>query len=293
MDFLTESPLVLDGGLATELRSWGHDLSDSLWSARLLIDEPAALVAAHRAFYEAGASVVTTATYQASFEGFAAHGIDHSTTERLLRLGVEVAAAARAELAADGRQRWVAASVGPYGALLADGSEYRGRYGLSVSELADWHRPRLEVLAGSGADLLACETVPDAVEAAALTVALADVDVPAWITYSIEGARTRGGEPLDEAFAVAAECPSVVAVGVNCSAPADVGPAIAVARAVTNKPIVVYPNSGESWTGDWSGPSRFSVELAAEWVTEGAWAVGGCCRVTRSDIADLARVVGA
>ncbi|GLW89525.1 homocysteine S-methyltransferase [Actinokineospora globicatena] len=285
-----DSPTVLDGGLASELRAWGHDMSDHLWSARLLLDEPAALTAAHTAFFEAGATIVTTATYQASFEGFAARGLARDDAERVLRLGVEVAVAARAGFT-DGVDRWVAASVGPYGAALADGSEYRGRYGLSVADLVDWHLPRLRVLAGARPDILACETVPDAVEAEALGVALAEVDVPAWITYTVEGDRTRAGQPLDEAFAVAAASPSVTAVGVNCSAPDDIGPAIATARSVTDKPIVVYPNSGESWTGTWSGPSRFSVDLAAQWVAAGARVVGGCCRVTRSDIAALARAL--
>ncbi|MBM7773953.1 homocysteine S-methyltransferase [Actinokineospora baliensis] len=287
MDFLTGSPVILDGGLASELRAWGHDMSDALWSARMLVDEPGVLTAAHLAFFQAGASIATTATYQASFEGFAARGIDRAGAERLMRLGVEVAIAARTSLS-----QWVAASVGPYGAFLADGSEYRGRYGMSVSALADWHRPRLEVLASARPDILACETVPDMVEAQALAVALTEVDVPAWVAYTIDGDRTRAGQPLAEAFDAAAASPSVAAVGVNCSSPTDIGPAIAVARSVTDKPIIVYPNSGESWTGDWSGPSRFSVDLAAEWVAAGAQVVGGCCRVTPADIADLARAVG-
>lgn len=286
-------PLVLDGGLATELQAHGHDLSDHLWSARLLADDPAAIVAVHRAFYVAGAVIATTASYQASFGGFAApRGIGHDHAVALLRRSVELANAARAELADDGRARWVAASVGPYGAALADGSEYRGRYGLSVPELADWHRPRLEVLAGSGPDVLALETVPDMVEAEALVTAVTGLGVPAWLTYTIAGNRTRAGQPLADAFAVVAGAPEIVAVGVNCCTPADVAPAIAVARAVTGKPVIVYPNSGEGWDGHhWVGPSTFTAELATGWVVDGAHAVGGCCRVTPADIAELARVL--
>ena len=136
-------PLVLDGGLATELEARGHGLSGALWSARLLADDPDAIVAAHRAYFRAGADVATTASYQASFTGFAAHGIGPEQTARLLRRSVSLARSARATLT-DGRRRWIAASVGPYGAALADGSEYRGRYGLSVAALNGWHRPRLE-----------------------------------------------------------------------------------------------------------------------------------------------------
>jgi homocysteine S-methyltransferase len=283
--------LVLDGGLATELEARGHDLSGALWSARLLADDPDAIVAAHRAFFAAGAEVATTASYQASFSGFAAAGIAHAETARLLRRSVALARAARDGFS-DDRRRWVAASVGPYGAALADGSEYRGRYGLGVAELAVWHRPRLEVLAAAGADLLALETVPDAVEAEALVAALDGLDVPAWLSYSISGSRTRAGQPLVEAFAVVADAPQVVAVGVNCCDPADVDAAIAVARSVTGKPVVVYPNSGEDWDavrGRWTGRPRFSAADAAGWVARGAAAVGGCCRVGPAQIAAVAR----
>jgi homocysteine S-methyltransferase len=282
---------VLDGGLATELEARGHDLADPLWSARLLADAPEAVVAAHIAFFRAGAQVATTASYQASFPGFAARGVGPAGTAELLRRSVELARQARAAVAGDGCCRWVAASVGPYGAALADGSEYRGRYGLTVAELAEWHRPRLEVLVAAGPDLLALETVPDADEARALAAALGGSPVPAWLSYSVDGARTRAGQPLAEAFAVVADVPEIVAVGVNCCDPADVAPAIATARAVTGKPVLAYPNSGERWDAArrrWVGPSRYSAGQARRWVDAGAAAVGGCCRVTPSDIAALA-----
>ena len=157
---------MTDGGLATALEARGHDLSDALWSARLLIDDPGEITAVHLAFFRAGADIATTAGYQASFDGLAARGIDRAGAERLLRRSVELARDA-AEALVDGRTRWVAASVGPYGAALADGSEYRGRYGLSVAALRTWHRPRLEVLAEAGPDVLALETVPDVDEAEA------------------------------------------------------------------------------------------------------------------------------
>lgn len=203
---LADGPLVLDGGLSNQLAAAGHDLSDELWSARLLADAPQALVAAHRAYYAAGAQVVITASYQASFEGFARRGIGHREAARLLASSVELA---REAAAADGpgRPRWVAASVGPYGAVLADGSEYRGRYGLSVAELERFHRPRVEALAAAGPDVLALETVPDADEAVALLRAIRGLGVPAWLSYSIAGTRTRAGQPLEEAFALAAEAP--------------------------------------------------------------------------------------
>ena len=167
-----DTVLVADGGLATELEARGNDVSGSLWSARLLMDAPEEVRDAHLAFFRAGAVIATSASYQASFEGFARRGLGRREAAGLMRRSVDLARSARAEMSGDGRTRWVAASVGPYGAALADGSEYRGRYGLSVRELAAWHRPRLEVLAEAGPDVLALETVPDIDEAEALMAAI-------------------------------------------------------------------------------------------------------------------------
>jgi homocysteine S-methyltransferase len=280
--------LIADGGLATELEARGHDLSDALWSARLLVDAPQEITAVHMAFFRAGAMIATTASYQASFDAFAASGINRDDTVRLLRRSVELAKTARDEVGVAGRQ--VAASVGPYGAALADGSEYRGRYGLSVAQLQDWHRPRLEVLADAGADVLALETIPDVEEAEALVNLVRSLGVPAWLSYTIDGAHTRAGQPLADAFAVAVGVPEIVAVGVNCCAPDDVLPAIKRARE-TGKPVIVYPNSGERWDSAqraWVGPSRFSPRLAVQWAAAGARVIGGCCRVRPADIAELA-----
>ena len=219
-----DTVLITDGGLATELEARGHDLSDDLWSARLLVDAPEEIVAVHCAFFRAGASIATTASYQASFDGFAERGISRNDAVRLLRRSVELAMDARDQV---GGQRWVAASVGPYGAALANGEEYVGRYGLSVAQLADWHRPRLEILADARADVLALETVPDIDEAEALVGLVHELGVPSWLSYTIAGATTRAGQPLADAFAVAAGVPEIVAVGVNCCAPADVENAVA------------------------------------------------------------------
>jgi homocysteine S-methyltransferase len=283
-----DTVLITDGGLATELEARGHDLSDDLWSARLLVDAPEEIVAVHCAFFRAGASIATTASYQASFDGFAERGIGQNDAARLFRRSVELAQAARDEM---GGQRWVAASVGPYGAALANGEEYVGRYGLTVSQLADWHRPRLEILADADADVLALETVPDVDEAEALVGLVHELGVPAWLSYTIAGTTTRAGQPLADAFAVAAGVPEIVAVGVNCCAPDDVEHAIEVARATTGKPVIVYPNSGEKWDGErrtWIGESGWSADLAPRWAAAGALIIGGCCRVRPDDIASLA-----
>lgn len=287
---------VLDGGLSNALAARGHDLSDDLWTARLLRDAPDEIAAVHRAYFAAGASVATTASYQASVPGFVAAGVDRAEAEALLRRSVSLAREVVGELATDGRERRVAASVGPYGAVLADGSEYRGRYGVSARDLREFHLPRVELLAAAGPDLLAVETIPDADEAAVLVDVLDQVGVPAWLSFSVDGLHTRAGQPLEEAFAVAASCASLVAVGVNCCRPDDVLPALEVARAVTGRPGVAYPNSGQGWdsgTHTWTGGTSYDVGLAPGWVAAGATYVGGCCQVGPSDIAALAEVLAA
>ena len=287
-----DAVLISDGGLATELEARGHDLSDDLWSARLLSEDPAEIVAVHEAYFNAGAQIATTSSYQASFEGFARRGIDRAGADRLMRRSIELAKTARDSAPAPA---WVAASVGPYGAMLAHGEEYVGRYGLSVAELTAWHRPRLDVLTAAGPDVLALETIPDSDEAEALVGLAAEYGLPAWLSYTIDGDRTRAGQPLEEAFAVAADVPEIVAVGVNCCAPADVLGAVETARRVTGKPVIVYPNSGEVWDGEnrvWVGTAGMDTALAADWVAAGARIVGGCCRVRPDDIAAMAAAIG-
>ncbi|MFD9609070.1 homocysteine S-methyltransferase [Streptomyces sp. NPDC059083] len=285
--------LVLDGGLSNQLEAQGCDLSDALWSARLLADGPEQIEAAHTAYVRAGARVLITSSYQATFEGFARRGAGREEAARLLARSVELA---RSAGEAVGEEVWVAASVGPYGAMLADGSEYRGRYGLTVGALERFHRPRIEVLAAAGPDVLALETVPDADEAEALLRVAEGCGVPVWLSYTVEGGRTRAGQDLAEAFAVAAGNDQVVAVGVNCCDPAEAGDAVELAVAVTGKPAVVYPNSGERWDArarGWSGDMAFDPERALAWAGAGARLVGGCCRVGPETIGALAGTLAA
>lgn len=286
---VAEGAVVLDGGLSNQLEAQGCDLSDALWSARLLADDPGQIEAAHAAYVRAGAQVLITSSYQANFEGFARRGVAREEAAGLLARSVELARGAGA--AAEG-EVWVAASVGPYGAMLADGSEYRGRYGLSVRELERFHRPRIEALAAAGPDVLALETVPDMDEAQALLGAVEGCGVPVWLSYSITGERTRAGQELAQAFALAAGRDDVIAVGVNCCEPADADAAVELAVAVTGKPVVVYPNSGERWDAaerGWRGRTTYDPARVRDWLAAGARLVGGCCRVGPREIAELAR----
>jgi len=290
---LVEGPLILDGGLATQLEAQGADLRSALWSARLLADDPDAIVAAHRAYFAAGAQIATTASYQASMSGFAGIGLERSAAEGLIRRSVELAQRARSECG-DDRQRWIAGSVGPYGAALADGSEYRGDYGVSVAELREWHRPRIALLAEAGADLLALETIPCLAEVEALLAEVDGTGVSCWLSLTCAGDQTRAGESASEAFAMARDVAEVVAVGVNCLDPADALRLVRSATELSGRPAVVYPNSGEQWDAEaraWTGSASFAAEDVQAWVDAGARLIGGCCRVGPSAIAAISTIV--
>ncbi|MCX5340105.1 homocysteine S-methyltransferase [Streptomyces atratus] len=288
-----EGTVLLDGGHSNQLEAQGCDLSDALWSARLLADGPGQIEAAHTAYVRAGAQVLITASYQATFEGFEERGIGRAHAAELFARSVRLA---RRAAGAVEREIWVAASVGPYGAMLADGSEYRGRYGLSVRELERFHRPRVEALAAAGPDVLALETVPDIDEAEALLRAVEGCGLPVWLSYSVAGDRTRAGQSLETAFALASGQDRVLAVGVNCCDPADADRAVRAAAEVAGKPVVVYPNSGERWDAggrEWAGAPTFEPGRVRAWQDAGARLVGGCCRVGPETIAELAGLLGA
>jgi homocysteine S-methyltransferase len=293
-DALTIGPVVLDGGLATQLESQGHNLDSALWSARLLHDDPDAIVQAHLAYFLAGAQVATTASYQASIGGFAQADISQADAAQLIRRSVRLAEQARARFD-DGNERWVAGSIGPYGAALADGSEYRGDYDLTVEELRSWHRPRIELLAEAGVDILALETIPCLAEVEAL---LAEIDgnrQPCWLSITCAADRTRAGEAAAEAFSLARDVEEIVAVGVNCIDPADAHALVRIASESSGKPVVVYPNSGEHWDASaraWIGPATFQARDVEDWISNGACLVGGCCRVGPTEIRAVRDLVG-
>ena len=292
--------VLLDGALATELERRGADLNDPLWSAKILLESPDLIRDVHREYFDAGADVATTASYQATFEGLARRGLSESEAADLIRLSVELAQEARAEFWAkeatrEGRLRpIIAGSVGSYGAYLADGSEYSGDYGLSRDELIAFHRPRIEVLADAGIDILACETIPSLHEAEALAALLAEFPgLPAWVSFSCRDESHVGeGAPLVDCAAVLQRCNNVVAIGINCTPPRYIGGLVNALAGVTDKAILTYPTSGETWnakTRSWSehpGPPDF-LEAARVWYEAGARGIGGCCRTTPQTIRRL------
>jgi len=285
--------VVLDGGLGTELDRRGADLRDRLWSARALVESPDLVRDVHAAYFAAGADVAIGASYQASFEGLAARGIEGGDAVALFRRSVELARDA-AE-AAEG-ERLVAASVGPYGAFLGNGAEYTGDYDRDEDALVEFHLPRMEVLASASPDLFAIETIPSIVEARALVRALERAsNVPAWMSFSCrEGAHLCDGTPFERAVEVATSSRSVVAVGVNCTSPLHVIALVEIAAARTPLPVVCYPNRGAFWDPVrkvWVDPPRQDARPSLrplEWQKAGARLIGGCCGTTPEDIGAIA-----
>ena len=289
---LAAGPIVLDGGLGTLLEEHGHDLTSSLWSARLLLEEPDAIRRAHLEYFHAGARVAITSSYQVTHTGLAAAGLSRPEVDDALSRSVELAGQAREAAGLSADEAWVAASVGPYGASLADGSEYTGAYGLDVRRLREWHRPRLHALAAAEPDAIAVETVPSLAELEAVCRELDGIGVPTWVSVTIADGALRSGDPLEEAFAMAASVPDVVAIGVNCCDTGEVTGALAALGSV--RPGVVYPNSGEEWHADsrsWSGARSGIASGTAAWVAGGARLVGGCCRVGPGQIREIATAV--
>lgn len=291
---------VLDGALATELERCGADLDGPLWSARCLLEQPELIRAVHADYFDAGADVATTATYQASFEGFARRGVPRDAAEALMRHAVALARAARDEFWSQHAARprpLVAASVGPYGAMLADGSEYRGRYAASDRELAAFHRGRLAILCDAGADLLAVETLPCLREALIVAELVEELDgPPAWISFSCrDDAHTSEGDEVGDCAAALDGYARIAAIGVNCTAPVHVRALLDRMRARTAKPLLAYPNSGRRYDAlarGWTGPKDRTpfAAYAREWLRAGARLIGGCCGTTPADIREISRL---
>ncbi|MUT66493.1 homocysteine S-methyltransferase [Paenibacillus sp. NEAU-GSW1] len=295
--------LILDGAMATELEGHGCDLKDSLWSAKVLLENPELIKRVHRDYFEAGADCAITASYQATVEGFSKRGLSEKEALALIQKSVQLAIEARDEFWANAGsieerrpKPLIAASVGPYGASLADGSEYRGNYSLTEEELADFHRIRLKALIEAGADILACETIPCLAEAKAI-VRLLEEEFPgvyAWFSFSArDGLHISDGTPVAECAAWLDGHEQVAAVGINCTPPGHIPSLIGQIRQHTAKPIVVYPNSGEyfdatekTWHAAAAGDSGGGS--SQRWHEAGARLIGGCCRTAPADIRAIA-----
>uniref|UniRef100_A0A6N2NDM3 Hcy-binding domain-containing protein n=1 Tax=Salix viminalis TaxID=40686 RepID=A0A6N2NDM3_SALVM len=308
---------VVDGGFATELERHGADLNDPLWSAKCLFSSPHLVRKVHLDYLHAGASIIITASYQATIQGFVAKGLSEEEAELLLRRSVEIACEAREiyfDKCTEGsldyiesgnisrRPVLVAASIGSYGAYLADGSD--GKYGdaVTLKTLKDFHRKRLQILAKSGADLIAFETIPNKLEAKAYAELLEEeeTNIPAWFSFnSKDGINVVSGDSILECASIADSCKRAVAVGINCTPPRFIHGLVLAIQKATSKPIVIYPNSGETYNAglkQWTkssgvvGDEDF-VSYIGKWREAGASLFGGCCRTTPNTIRAISRVL--
>jgi len=300
---LQEFPLIiLDGAFSTELERRGCDINDELWSAKILMEQPEMIGKVHTDYFAAGADAAITASYQATIEGFMRRGMAKDEALALIRLSIEIAKKERDAFWAKLENRknrpkpFVAASVGPYGAFLADGSEYRGGYKIGERELQAFHAPRLQALVEAQPDILACETLPCLDEAKAIVALLkAFPEMHAWISFSAkDGEHISDGEKISACAAWLDQQEQIAAIGLNCTAPQYVASLIKAIRAQTDKPIIVYPNSGEEYdakTKDWHGQAaaKSFSDYTKQWYQAGARIIGGCCRTTPEDIRSIAK----
>ncbi|WP_142501799.1 homocysteine S-methyltransferase [Klebsiella sp. 2680] len=290
--------ILLDGAMATELEARGCDLADSLWSAKVLVENPELIREVHLDYFRAGAQVAITASYQATPAGFAARGFNEAQSKALIGKSVELARKAREAYLAENPQAGtllVAGSIGPYGAYLADGAEYRGDYVCTPETFRAFHRPRVEALLDAGVDLLACETLPNFIEIKALAELLTEYPrARAWFSFTLrDSEHLSDGTPLRDVISVLENDAQVVAVGINCIALEQTLPALQHLHSLTALPLVVYPNSGERYDAvskTWHHHDEACTTLAEylpQWLAAGAKLIGGCCRTTPKDIAEL------
>jgi homocysteine S-methyltransferase len=292
--------VMLDGGLSTQLERLGADLGGELWTSRVLLERPELVLRAHTDFLSAGADIIATSTYQSSIAGFMRAGLTRSRAADLMREAVSIAIQAREDFWAGTRRNGrikplVAASLGPYGACLHDGSEYHGNYAVEEHVLAEFHHQRIALLEQAGADLFAFETIPSLLEAEVILAVLESFPgIRAWISFcGRDGQRVAHGERFAECVARASESPQILAVGVNCTAPSNI-PSLLASVENPSAPLAVYPNSGEHWdavAGEWRGDACAEMDVVG-WHTLGARLIGGCCRTAAEDIRRMREELG-
>jgi homocysteine S-methyltransferase len=294
-------PLLIDGGLSNELENQGCNLNQKLWSAKMLETNPEAIIKAHLAYLNAGAQCIITSSYQASIPGFMGIGYDRTTAETFIMKSVELAEEAIKRFMnseSTATKPFIAASIGPYGACLADGSEYHGNYGVSDEKLREFHLSRIRILDSSNADFFACETIPSFQEAKVLAEILKESNKSAWMSFSCKDEHhLNDGTDIEECTEFFAKHPKVFAIGINCTAPKYISGLItSIKKRSGLKKIIVYPNSGEVYNAEsksWMGladPNLFAV-MAKEWLELGSDIIGGCCRIGPEHIKSISKIL--
>lgn len=300
--------IVVDGAMATELEKLGVKTDSDLWSARALVENPEAITAVHKSYFQNGADIAITNTYQANVAKFMELGFSEKESENLIIQAVELAKKARddyygslseTERKSRAPHPLIAGSVGPYGAYLADGSEYRGDYYLTKAEYQEFHFPRMQLLDQAGVDLFAFETQPNFDEANALVDLLIDKfpEQHAWLTFSVKDDDTLcDGTSLPEAVKYFNGADQISAIGVNCTTLENIHEIIRNVHQVTDKPIIVYPNNGDIYnptTKTWQTNPQADTftDLVPSWLEAGASLIGGCCRTTPADIKEISNFI--
>ena len=292
--------IIVDGALASELQRRGCDLNDSLWSAKVLFEQPELIQQVHYDYFKAGADCAITASYQATPLGFSKKGINLNDSIALIQKSVELAQQAKQQYLSElvlPKPLLIAGSVGPYGAYLADGSEYTGAYQLSEEAFMEFHYVRIKALIDANVDLLACETLPSFTEIKALTKVIKQFPkISCWFSFTLkDDQHLSDGTPLSLVVEYLNNIEQIASVGINCIALEKVTSSLNVLNKLTSKPLIVYPNSGEVYdplTKQWHPNSQHNCTFANQltnWIESGAKLIGGCCQTTPNDIANIAR----
>lgn len=290
--------LVIDGAMGTELEARGCNLNDKLWSAKVLVENPELIYQVHLDYFRCGADFIITSSYQASIDGFARRGLTEIESIELMKKSVELAKKARLDYLNECKQTkilLIAGSIGPYATLLADGSEYRGDYQLSHNEYSKFHRPRIQALCDAGIDFLSIETIPSVTEVKSQLKLLKEFpNITAYFSFNLRDPKHLcDGTPLSEFMNDVNEQSQIVAIGINCIALEKVSDSLKTLKNLTNRPLLVYPNSGEIYdpiTKTWScdDNKKKLVDHIDEWIKIGAKMIGGCCRTGPLDIKQIA-----
>ena len=296
-------PLVIDGGISNELEALGCDLNHDLWTSRLLDSDEEAIRQVHLNYMRAGAQCVASASYQASIPGLMNHGYSHEEARSLIQKSISLVSEARTTFYEENDNHHevnIVGSIGPYGAYLADGSEYKGNYGLTHDQLNDFHEERLQLFIESDADIIAFETIPDYTEAQVIAQLSQNISKPSWISFSCkDDHHISDGTPLSECGQLFRSHPSVFAIGANCIPP-DYVPGVlnTLKENVGNKKIIIYPNSGGHYDSNgkkwYANDEKFALKNHAdEWINLGADILGGCCKIGAEEIGELKEYLNA
>ena len=291
--------IVLDGAMSDELERQGVQTNNKLWTATALIDQLDKVYQAHMDYFNAGAELIITDTYQANVQAFEKAGYSKTEAEQFIRNAVKIAKKARDDFEKQtGKHNYVAGTIGAYGAYLADGSEYRGDYQLTSDEYLAFHLPRLKLVLAEKPDLIALETQPKLAEPVTVLDWLKEQrQIPVYVSFTLKDAKhLSDGTPIAEAVKKISQYQQVFAIGINCVSPTIVQDALSEFSQYTKKPLVVYPNLGASYDPQIKQWRKFTndfnfEELTKSWYQAGARLIGGCCTTGPKEINQIKQAI--